>query len=1664
MKMLSWLMRRGGNRYVKPSVSCGVVANEMVATSDLCIKEACKDFAPTKDRVTDMIKGELVTIKMPAYLYPRREIFVRVGQRVRRIDEGNNEVVALNREEVNVKHEGWLTTMDSVANSEAHLTVRAFHAISLGVGDISIAAQPASCLRRTLMATAARQLEEENDNDMEPVIKSLAVASEPEESTGDREESRGPTFMTRMCNGIVRRMKKRCLEGQFCGHIHEIPPGIISSQEVRLLGEKEYQGQVDSDDAGYWDRIMAPLREEYDALSLCSACYAGRAVRVNKMLYTSTATYNLDGEEGYENSGRFVKPAFPHITVRPVYVPFNGQFGEYQLQRHQKWDAASKREVSAPPEMGDMNADCWDADSSPHSELWKRHVHVGIGVADSDQGVGGTTSARPRDMLEAGYWADAFTTPHQDMEEEWASRGQGMLFGKGLKLDLLADDSITLSGGLLPSRILGSSRDHEDFMGSDHAPLVCTLHLCWQSKANLQRHYEAATKDAATDRSSGRSKDDGWRIKAMHVKAVVKRWNPETQVVPKMPRPEEFPKQLWKLVAPLEQTRVPGQFKRFKSREYLVECIAEMKTDLDISPCDEWYAPAWKPGGEEGKWLQENVLRALTIANLDVPAFPNPDEVEMAQDVIAELETMDGRPHNSRGRKLPAVQKMFLLAKTNIVLKARQLEKAKSEWCHGPVLVAYEDSIYAFMKKLIEDAMERLFMAEQEAEYRILVKEARHMLNTLAKQELVEMAQTNDHIVAGGVDNLESEAGQTRFFEILHKFCSKCPGAKLDETWEMMAAAAGLPLQKPLNNEFAEVQVDGPAEATSLALDSELNETGDRAEEDRAQLPTLLANQVTSVDQDDLHEPYYEENEQLDRGAMLSCLLAKMDDWVTRQSRLVAHNAENVAVDRGTVNTRPDLKISALLEKRAEKMGRTAKLCRDSMLTNMALATVRNSKKVAEKIAKAEMTAEEDSGGEEASDSSTVKPPKKKAAKAPVKKRSGRSSRHKGVSMGKTIPRNLRKQVRDIEYLMKVKAQPNWERDEVEPPHHVNLNLEATRCGGYGRVEVLKMVHGDSGCGLLAMKGMNDSSLCSGESLEMPLSRIKKGISDRDYVASTIQCYKTQEMIYVDSGVEDSCYGRFAQDPIGDHLVKAKLLWVSGKMRLIALSDIDPGDEIYLEYGLSYGQHKLDCKHSRLRAWIEKKCKRRAVEFQYEVTVAEFQDSVTMKHNDGLRIREEGELLRAPGNSLTRADCYITEEVGDSGYGEIQGFELSPEVLDSFSFDDVEESVELADELRSLKGREFEDEGRLCEIWLVRHDPLNDRVIGFRRSLSERTNSEDGSPFSVLGIEGRYKLSAGYWLTQPEDRSGVPWPTTGSEWTRLPREDTTPSETWNEIEAAGGFSLRISRTKYCLDPTEDAESVRILVREVADTQKGVLRQTRVPRRRVPFTMRVHHERFAHMVANRMFETIRLRYCWSNMDEDIQRHTSTCLNCVLRSYLRRPSVPIMYGDMWRPRDWVYVDLTGPLPRTRTQFKYMMVIRDYLTEYVWLVLLKTKSAVDVAETLVGEFGCVAGKPGRVVSEVGNEFVNMLPTDVSCILNFNCVSTAPHSPRSDGFVENHNKKLKDQLFHYGDNLKRDDWDLLLPTVQLMHNTDVSLATGHAPIRLMTGREASVHVQSYD
>jgi exodeoxyribonuclease III len=2081
-----------GERFITPSRSWLAATMEMGMEVTGKAVKVYKPFIPSKERLSNMVVGGRKTINMPAILYPGRDNVVRVGRHNARVDEGYNEVLVENLEEFSLAYGGWVVPIECITNGEAFIIVRnnADKPIRLTPGALTLSVKPTVAMptvvapREILNPSLPSKLQklsgkvdtlplvggEEPQESLEqmevPWALSMAVLKDLEK---EDEEALGRCprrFLTWNLNGLAVRMKKGDLDKAFLHRVLMERPDLISLQEVRLQREEGDPSKVKigSKDEAAWEAFMAPLRNTYDAyLSLSSFKYGGQAVLVKKEVEKPVVSYNMGTAGGHYKSGRFIKLEFEALVVRSVYVPFNGAGKQTSYDRRRAWDAELKEELTDPGGaskarllMGDLNVALRDSDMTANKSFWSRQGDQTVAVGD--RGFGGTTEnerSRMGELVEETGMVDTFTTPLDERKPRHTFQGQGKFLGHGAKFDyVMADNSLVLSGGVESSEILGGGfggdYSREGFMGSDHAPLTCVLHPQWQKKrANLLAHYVTAVP-----------REERRQLSTMFANTAAVRTLPKVSTCTTQPRkvvrdgmaeprPEAFPPELWSYVEPAQRPLVKERFALYASRDYLGECLADIVTNLDIQPREEFHTPEWFVPWEGEPALQAKFLLAQAVANPQVYFHPNPAEVAMAKDLVAEVVTTSEKPFNCRSRKLSVTQQAFLQAKTNIMLRMKQLEEAKSEWCHGLVLVAYEKRIRAFMEAHGEAAMSKMFEKEHEAEVatffrlcvdlrmlnartvpdrfplpriddllesvprmcgrysisdiadaffkcelkkehrhktafrthdrhlqfavlpqgfinspsvfcrliartfegmsrdrfsayiddvlnhtddfqqhldtqqelydrlgkagltlkiskthlnyesvkflgHILTKEgrlpdpeaveairewsdptttkevrsflgstlyyreyihdysdmamplydlikkgvvvskewkadihglacqrikdaltskpvlmqvdntkpfrlkvdacrvgrgigsileqqnargkwqpvsfyscslskeernysateleckalhdcilhyavylkyiphfevfsdhnalrymvtaensttngrlmrylldlqeynfaifyrkgtencdadavsrlkrssdppvymtedelsrengvvsksmleraraldkrnttlekaARKLMAKLAKQSLSEMSLLNDHILAEGVENLESESGRSRFFENLKAQGLKCSRQQLDTTLEAMQEDQGAAVQaEPLPMITAMVCALGENRGMACApVDEELEDCQDAKGECAVGLTIDEASDSESSDGD--HESSdgeegEEEEDYLDGGehslhtrSDYGAAVAYSGQLVPFMLALLVEGVERDDKDRVFVNTSESGPLRDPLDEasslRRETIDRVRSLSKEVKVTTLSHMVLSPSEMVMAAV------------------SSTYGLRKRK----PVKYDEGVVTHQPNTSDSRVLP----------------KTSP------------VNEKLLAGRKHGHGRMVVMEsLIPGDTGFGLFAGKAIKEGEyFCSYEGPEVPIEHLLSGYGNKDYVIEAIKNHKTQEVVCMDSPDTNSCYGRYAQDPIDEDLVNAKIVWRKGRMVLRAMCKIVPGDEIYVHYGLRYWKDRLHYLDDASRARIEPRIQKmdggklgrpRSVQFRDEATIAKFQkqDTPSMVLEG---VQEEGELTHPPAvDYQTRMDLY--EDCEGVGEPEDEGEVLDQAVLDELSYENVHECEELAESLQFLNGRKFEDEGRMYEIMQVRYDPEFEKVIGFRRPMSGKTpHKEDGSAFCVYGREGLYELSELYLLRHPEDRSSAEWPANNIAWAEVQSEDPELQEIIQEIQDQGGGPLKRGRNKYALRETEDGRT-RLLVRMVTDTRKGPLEQSMVPEKLVKPTLLMHHEGYGHMGTNRMLETIRLRYFWSGMDKDIMDHTGKCLNCKLRkSYQRKPKVPIMkYSDTSRPLDRVHVDLTGPLPTTKQGHRYIMVIKDYLTKFVWLIPLKTKTAMEVAQAFVGEFVCLAGIPGRLVSDRGNEFVNQLLTNISKVMGVARISTTPYNPRSDGFVENHNKTLKDQLFHYVDTLKQDDWDSYLPTVQLMYNTTVSLSTGYTPMLLMTGREA--------
>ena len=97
----------------------------------------------------------------------------------------------------------------------------------------------------------------------------------------------------------------------------------------------------------------------------------------------------------------------------------------------------------------------------------------------------------------------------------------------------------------------------------------------------------------------------------------------------------------------------------------------------------------------------------------------------------------------------------------------------------------------------------------------------------------------------------------------------------------------------------------------------------------------------------------------------------------------------------------------------------------------------------------------------------------------------------------------------------------------------------------------------------------------------------------------------------------------------------------------------------------------------------------------------------------------------------------------------------------------------------------------------------------------------------------------------------------------------------------------------------------------------------------------------------------------------------------------------------------MDIIRPLCRSRTGFKYVLVLSDYATRYPEAIPLKSIDAEHVAEELIKILSRM-GIPKEILTDQGSNFTSQLLAELYRLLHVKAIRTSPYHPQTDGLVE--------------------------------------------------------------
>jgi hypothetical protein len=203
------------------------------------------------------------------------------------------------------------------------------------------------------------------------------------------------------------------------------------------------------------------------------------------------------------------------------------------------------------------------------------------------------------------------------------------------------------------------------------------------------------------------------------------------------------------------------------------------------------------------------------------------------------------------------------------------------------------------------------------------------------------------------------------------------------------------------------------------------------------------------------------------------------------------------------------------------------------------------------------------------------------------------------------------------------------------------------------------------------------------------------------------------------------------------------------------------------------------------------------------------------------------------------------------------------------------------------------------------------------------------------------------------------------------------------------------------------------------------------------------------------EAMRTILEWTNMRQDVRTFVRHCPCCQKMARLKlpiqtRPFTIASYG-LW---DCVAMDSIGPLTPTADGYTYLLVIIDTFSRFVELIPIKDTKAITAANAIIPFVGRY-GIPSAFLTDNATQFVNQVIKELMGMLDCNHITIHPHSHEENGIVERANKEVKrhirDLIF---DTKQPDKWDLVVPFVQRIINSQKHRATGVTPTELVFGK----------
>jgi transposase InsO family protein len=210
----------------------------------------------------------------------------------------------------------------------------------------------------------------------------------------------------------------------------------------------------------------------------------------------------------------------------------------------------------------------------------------------------------------------------------------------------------------------------------------------------------------------------------------------------------------------------------------------------------------------------------------------------------------------------------------------------------------------------------------------------------------------------------------------------------------------------------------------------------------------------------------------------------------------------------------------------------------------------------------------------------------------------------------------------------------------------------------------------------------------------------------------------------------------------------------------------------------------------------------------------------------------------------------------------------------------------------------------------------------------------------------------------------------------------------------------------------------------------------------------------HFSVDKTVERIEHIYWFRRVRHTVKKYIKNCINCIYYKMKGGPKEGELYPlpKYAQPFHTLHVDHLGPFVKSKHGNRYLLVMVDSFTKFVFISAVKTTNSAEVISELDQVYKTF-GNPRRIISDAGTAFTSKDFTQYCINKNIRLHTVATGMPRSNGQAERFNKTILEAMRTLGANSDEDCWDQCVTIVQQGLNSTIHKTTKAIPSEVFFG-----------